>query len=74
MKKGILASTLIFFTLLSSYVILIPGIELFSRTDFIESLALFDYGNSTSVMEFQVGDTLVVVAEVKGGANAISSP
>lgn len=66
-QKKILTSALVFSLLVSAYVMLIPIIGLLNQTDLIESLALFDCRNSTST-EFHVGDTLIVVAEVKGAS------
>lgn len=64
--KNLSTLALILVLLVSAYVTLVPTIGLFSQSDLIESLALFDYGNSSSAIEFHVGDTLVVVANVKG--------
>jgi hypothetical protein len=65
MKCKFLALMYVGCLLFSSYVMIIPSIELFFRQSLIDSLLLFDRLGSTPTMEFQVSDTLILVAKVR---------
>ena len=70
MKLRILVFALIVVLLVSSYVTVIPSLELSSEKTLMKSLALVGHEGSSSFVTFRMSDTLAVVAEVDDASNA----
>jgi hypothetical protein len=69
-KRIILGSVLIFVLLVSSYLTVVPILELFTEKTLVRSVVLQGYEGSSSFVMLRMSDVLTMVAEVDSASNA----